>query len=86
MEEEAYGVHPGSILFEDKIEGRSWTRTIDEVPESIAWVELDEGVEAVVRIEISGLPERRCISKFAADGRLLETTIQAPPPPRPEEE
>lgn len=75
--------HPGEILHEDKIDGRTWTRSAAEVPPTIAWVEVDGAWKPVVRIEITGTPEHRRFTKFGADGQMLETTIQAPPPPPP---
>lgn len=75
--------HPGEILHEDKIDGRTWTRAAAEVPRTIAWVEVHGAWKPVVRIEITGTPEQRRFTKFGADGAMLETTIQAPPRPAP---
>jgi len=74
--------HPGEILFEDKIEGRQWSKQATEVPETIAWVNVQGVWQPVQRIEITGTVQQRRISKFGKDGTLLESTIQAPPPPR----
>jgi len=74
--------HPGEILHEDKIDGRTWTRAAGEVPLTIAWVEVNGTWKPVVRIEITGTADQRRITKFGADGQMLETTIQAPPPRR----
>jgi hypothetical protein len=79
--------HPGEILHEDKTEGRTWTKKAAEVPQTIAWVEVGGAWKAVVKIEITGTRERRCITKFGAGGEMLETTIapsSPPPPPRAE--
>lgn len=73
--------HPGQIVHDDKVEGRTWTRSAAEVPATIAWVEVDGSWRPVVRIEITGTPAQRRITKFGADGKMLETTIQAPPSP-----
>ena len=70
--------HPGEIVHEDLTEGRKWTRKASEVPQSIAWVEVKGDWRPVVRIEIIGTVGRRHISKFGADGALLETTVQGP--------
>lgn len=73
--------HPGEIAFDDKVDGRTYTRKAAEVPVSIAWVEVAGRHEPVLRIEITGTTERREITKFGRDGKFLETTVQAPPRP-----
>ena len=73
--------HPGEILFEDRVDGRQWNRQASEVPQTIAWVNVNGVWQPVVRIEITGTVQQRRISKFAKDGTLLESTIQAPPAP-----
>ena len=72
--------HPGEIVHDDRVDGRTWTRRADEVPQTIAWVRVADVWEPVLRIEITGTAEQRCITKFGVDGKMLETTIQAPPP------
>ncbi|MBN3927448.1 hypothetical protein [Nostoc sp. NMS4] len=69
--------HPGEILFEDKVDGQNWTEQAADVPESIAWVDINGVWQPVVRIEITGTVQKRRISKFAADGTWLESTVQA---------
>jgi hypothetical protein len=73
--------HPGQIVHDDKVDGRTWTRAAAEVPMSIAWVEVNGTWRPVVRIEITGTAAQRRITKFGTDGQMLESTIQAPPPP-----
>jgi hypothetical protein len=73
--------HPGQILHEDKVDGRTWTRAASEVPVTIAWVQVSGAWKPVTRIEITGTAEQRRFTKYGADGQMLETTIQAPPPP-----
>jgi hypothetical protein len=73
--------HPGQIVHDDKVDGRTWTRAAAEVPTTIAWVEVNGTWKPVVRIEITGTVTQRRITKFGPDGQMLETTIQAPPPP-----
>jgi len=68
--------HPGEILFDDLVDNRKWVEQADEVPETIAWVNLDGKTYPVVRIEITGTPEQRRITKFGEDGQMLETTLQ----------
>lgn len=75
--------HPGEIVHDDKVDGRSWTVKASEVPETIAWVTVNGVREPVVRIEITGTREQRRFTKFGRDGQMLETTIQAPPPRPP---
>jgi hypothetical protein len=74
--------HPGTIFHDDRVDGRTWTRGAGEVPSSIGWVRVGEGWVAVTRIEISGSASQRRFTKFGADGAMLETTIQMPPPPQ----
>jgi len=75
--------HPGEIVHVDRIEQRTWTVKASDVPEGIAWVVVSGRREPVVRIEITGTPQQRRITKYGLDGQVLETTIQAPvgPPP-----
>ena len=73
--------HPGQIVHDDKVDGKTWTRSAAEVPPTIAWVQVGGVWKAVVRIEITGTAERRRFTKFGADGEMLETTIQGPAPP-----
>ncbi len=70
--------HPGEIVHDDKVDKRVWTRRAEEVPRTIAWVESEGKWVPVVRIEITGTPERREMAKFGPGGRFLETTIQGP--------
>jgi len=74
--------HPGVILHEDRIDGRTWTVPARDVPPTIAFVRVDDRYVPVVRIEITGTPSQRRITKFGPDGQMLESTVQAPPPPR----
>ncbi len=79
--------HPGEIVHEDKVDGRTWTKQASEVPPTIAWVRVDGAWKPVTRIEITGAPEQRRITKLGQDGAILETTIQQrkprPAPSRP---
>jgi|GEM_PF-1543073 len=72
--------HPGDIVNDDKVDGRTWTVKASEVPPTIGWVQVGAEWQAVVRIEISGTPERRRITKFGVDGTMLESTVMSPPP------
>lgn len=75
--------HPGAIVHEDKIDGRTWSRAAAEVPPTIAWVDVSGVWTPVVRIEITGTAAQRRFTKFGPAGQMLETTIQAPPRPAP---
>ncbi|WP_414553522.1 hypothetical protein [Anabaena sp. CCY 0017] len=72
--------HPGQILFEDRVDNRQWTKQADEVPQTIAWVNVEGEWHSVTRIEITGTVEKRRITKYGQNGDFLETTIQSPPP------
>ena len=74
--------HPGTIAHEDQVDGRKWTVRAAEVPRTIAWIKVHERWVAVTRIVAIGTRERREILQYAADGTLLQSTIQAPPPRR----
>ncbi len=74
--------HPGVIVHDDKVDGRTWTRSASEVPPTIGWVHVGERWVPVTRIEITGTATQRRFTKFGADGAMLETTIQMPPPPQ----
>jgi hypothetical protein len=73
--------HPGQIVHDDQVDGRVWTKKAEEVPPTIAWVQVDGKWVPVVRIVITGTSDRREIAKYGPAGQMLETTVQAPPPP-----
>jgi hypothetical protein len=72
--------HPGQILFEDRVDNREWIKQADEVPQTIAWVNVEGVWHPVTRIEITGTTEQRRTTKYGKDGEFLETTIQSPRP------
>ena len=72
--------HPGEISFEDQIDGREWTRPAAEVPQGVAWVQVDGQWRPVLRVVSAGTAEMRSITKFGPEGAFLETTTQARPP------
>lgn len=76
--------HPGNIVVEDRVTGQTRTEKASDVPPGFAWVRVGDRWEPVVRIVITGTPNRRCITKYGRDGKVLETTIQAPPRARPQ--
>lgn len=78
--------HPGVIHNLDRTTGREWDEAAADVPQVSAWVLVDGRWKAVVRTEATGNATRLEITKFGADGGLLETTmLMAPPPPAPSE-
>src|ERR1700712_218554 len=64
--------HPGQIVHDDKVDGRTWTAAAADVPKTIAWVDVNGAWKAVVRIEITGTQDQRRITKFGTDGKMLE--------------
>lgn len=74
--------HPGSIEHVDEVTDRTHTRAAADVPRSIAWVQSDGRWVPVVRVVATGTPDRRRINRYGPDGALLDSTIQAPPPPQ----
>jgi hypothetical protein len=77
--------HPGEIVYEDRVEKRTWTRNAADVPPTIAWVEVAERWRPVVRIEIVGAGDQREITKFGPNHEFLESTTarMGTPPPAP---
>ncbi|MGK0358380.1 MAG: hypothetical protein ACI9U2_000667 [Bradymonadia bacterium] len=74
--------HPGTITFVEEHSEDEQVRSASEVPEQIAFVSVGEHRVPVVRIVSHMRGEQRVIRSYAADGRLLETTVQAPPSTR----
>jgi hypothetical protein len=73
-------VHPGTVVTDDKVRGVVEEQQAADLPESIAWVDLDGRRVPVVRIEVTGTRERLCITKFGPEGAWLETTTMATEP------
>lgn len=74
--------HPGQIEYDDRVEGRVWTRSAAEVSQALAWVKVGERWRPVVRFEIVGAGDQREITSFGPDREFLETTtarMGAPP-------
>lgn len=69
--------HPGRITFVDG-NTQEITREADlsEVPQGIAFVEVDGRIEPVVRIVTFTDEDRRIIRQYGADGSLLLSTVQ----------
>jgi hypothetical protein len=73
--------HPGEIVNDNKVDGRTYTKSAADVPKTIAWVKVDGTWQAVVKIEVTGTSDRLEITQYGVDGKMLQRTIQAPPPP-----
>jgi hypothetical protein len=71
--------HPGEILHDDQVHGRRWTEKAEESSQAMAWVQGEEGWQAVVRVEVTGGPERIRVTLFGEDGAFLESTVLTPP-------
>lgn len=79
--------HPGQIVYEDRVEGRTWTRNAADVSTSMAWVKVHDQWKPVVRIEITGAGDQREMTSFGPNNEFLETTtarLSRPPPSEPE--
>lgn len=72
--------HPGEIAFDDKVGKRQWTKQAAEVPPTTAWTRSQGRWIPVVRIQITGIPGRREITKFGPGNEFLETSVQMPRP------
>lgn len=72
--------HPGDVSFDDKIENRTYTRRAGSLVLSSAWVKVGDAWKAVVRIEITGTPEKKTFTKYGTDGKVLEKQEVIPRP------
>lgn len=66
--------HPGQIVYDDRVENRSWIRNAAEVSQAMAWVKVHDRWKPVVRIEITGGGSTREMMSFGPDHEFLETT------------
>ncbi|MDE2291830.1 MAG: hypothetical protein KGL53_07085 [Elusimicrobia bacterium] len=72
--------HPGAILQEDRVAGRTWTDKAEDVPQSIAWVQAGGKWVPVVRIVVTGAGDRREITRYGPKGETLARTVMTRPP------
>lgn len=70
--------HPGTILYQDRIEGTEEARPANASPQSVAWVRISGTWVAVTRVESTGTRERRRITRFGGDGQMLDSTVARP--------
>lgn len=78
--------HPGQIVYDDRVEHRTWTENTANVPPTMAWVKVHDHWKAVVRIEITGAGDTREMTSFGPDHEFLETTtatLSGPAPSAP---
>lgn len=73
--------HPGTVVTKDLIRATEKEDAAADLPQLIAWVDVAGVWKPVVTIEITGTPERMRITKFGADGEMLESMAPPPPPP-----
>jgi hypothetical protein len=66
--------HPGQIVYEDRVENRTWTRNAADVSQAMAWVKVHDQWKPVVRIEITGGGDTREMMSFGPGHEFLETT------------
>jgi hypothetical protein len=67
--------HPGQIVHDDKVDGRTWTRAAAEVPMTIAWVEVNGTRKPVVRIEITDVTVRGVRRQAGDDGWRISRAL-----------
>lgn len=78
--------HPGQIVYDDRVEHRTWTENAAEVPPTMAWVKVGGQWKPVVRIEINGAGDTREMTSFGPGHEFLETTtahLPGSPPSQP---
>ena len=71
--------HPGAISHDDWVSDRHWIADAADVPQGVAWVQVDDAWLPVVSIEVTGEPDRRRITSFGEGRTFLASTIQSPP-------
>lgn len=74
--------HPGQIVYDDRVDHRTWTENAADVPPTLAWVKVGGQWKPVVRIEITGAGDTREMTSFGPNHEFLETTtarLSAPP-------
>lgn len=67
--------HPGTIVFENRVDGTRQEQSVDQVPEEVAFVEIDGQRVPVVLVVLTGVGDQRRIESFAEDGQLLSVTV-----------
>lgn len=77
--------HPGQIVYDDRVEDRTWTEDAADVPATIAWGKVHDHWKPVVRIEITGAGDQREMAAFGPSHELLQTTTARLSGPAPSE-
>ena len=75
--------HPGRIVQEDRVDGKTWTDGADAVPQSIAWAQQKGRWVPVVRIVVTGSARSREITRYGPTGEVLDRTMMTAPPEAP---
>lgn len=73
-------IHPGTVVTKDDVRNLEKTEKAEDLPPFITWVDVNGVYKPVVRIEVTGDPDRLRITKFGEDGTMLESTVMSPPP------
>ncbi len=68
--------HPGTITFVDASAGTEKVERAEDVPDSIAFVQLNGANVAVVKVVATTHGDHRTLHAYGADGVLLKTTVQ----------
>ncbi len=68
--------HPGHIVFEDADADTRRRRPVDQVPDTIAWAQVDGRRLPVTRVVSRMRGDDRQIQCFGPDGALLSSTVQ----------
>lgn len=74
--------HPGKIVYEDKVAGRVWTEHAEDLPQSVAWAEIDGKWIPVLKIRMTGSASRREITSYGPNDKFLKTTVLTQRPRR----
>jgi len=61
---------PGQIMYDDRVEHRTWTENAADVPPTMAWVKVHDQWKPVVRIEINGAGDTREMTSFGHQPRV----------------
>ncbi len=75
--------HPGEIVYDNKVENRTYSQRAADVPVGIAWVRLEARWVPVVKIVITGAGQVREMTSYGPDDQFLSrTTGTIGPPPQ----
>lgn len=69
-------MHPGSIVFAEAGAAGEKVLPAATVPESVAYVRIDDALVPVVRVVAEVVGDQRIITSYGVDGRRLGATYQ----------